>query len=473
MLITYQENFKIPEYIIIGAGPAGITIALELEKKNKSVLLIEAGGIEITEKDQSRYAGSVEGDKYFDLDITRLRYFGGSSNHWGGNCAPLDPVDFNEWPIKKKDLDIYESETKKILEINQPFIKYDNSLLESFKLSSINQSNVNFRIKYYQKIIDSKQIFLLLNSNLEFFKTSTLPDTVDSLNLIVNNKKIQIKNTEKSKIILACGGIENSRILLWSRLNSNNKFLYGLPIGNYWMEHPSGEIGQFLGEEKKITSFFKGQKNLFLVPSEDFIKEKNINNLRFSIFFWSKVKVNSLKHIIKDLICIAPNIGKKIVENISDNIVHCLSVVKFSSEQKPSFENRVELSKSLKDDFGVPKVNIKWNIKQDVFDSLQVCLETLAYEFIKKDIGRIGIDKYVYDKSFKKSNDIYGNHHHMGGTIISTDYRRGVVDKNLKVLNTKNLYIAGSSVFPSGGHFNPTYTIVQLSLRLAKHLVQI
>jgi choline dehydrogenase-like flavoprotein len=63
-----------------------------------------------------------------------------------------------------------------------------------------------------------------------------------------------------------------------------------------------------------------------------------------------------------------------------------------------------------------------------------------------------------------------GNHHHMGGTRISTDPSRGVVDADLKVHGTRNLFVTGSSVFPSGGSVNPTLTIVALSLRLAAHL---
>ena len=47
---------------------------------------------------------------------------------------------------------------------------------------------------------------------------------------------------------------------------------------------------------------------------------------------------------------------------------------------------------------------------------------------------------------------------------------KSVVDSNLKVHNLNNLFIIGSSVFPSGGHANPTLTIIQLSLRLADHL---
>ena len=75
------------------------TAATRLGRKNKSVLLIEAGGTEFDEVTQSHYKGKVIGDNYFPLDITRLRFLGGSSNHWGGNCAPLDKIDLANWPI--------------------------------------------------------------------------------------------------------------------------------------------------------------------------------------------------------------------------------------------------------------------------------------------------------------------------------------------------------------------------------------
>ena len=60
--------------------------------------------------------------------------------------------------------------------------------------------------------------------------------------------------------------------------------------------------------------------------------------------------------------------------------------------------------------------------------------------------------------------------HHLGGTIMGTSYKDSVVNKNLNVHDCKNLFITGSSVFPSGGHANPTFTIVQLSLRLSEYL---
>lgn len=55
---------------------------------------------------------------------------------------------------------------------------------------------------------------------------------------------------------------------------------------------------------------------------------------------------------------------------------------------------------------------------------------------------------------------------------MGLDLKESVVDKNLKVHNVKNLFVAGSSVFPTGGAANPTLSIVQLSLKLSKFLIE-
>ena len=79
---------------VVGAGVAGITLAMELSKKGKNVILIEGGGKEETIKSQEIYGGLVTGDPYFDLSVGRLRFLGGSSNHWGGWSRSFEEIDF-------------------------------------------------------------------------------------------------------------------------------------------------------------------------------------------------------------------------------------------------------------------------------------------------------------------------------------------------------------------------------------------
>src|SRR5262245_41702597 len=100
------------DYCVIGAGPAGITCARALAAKNRRVLLIEGGEREASEQSQTLYEGETEGDRYFQLEAARLRYFGGTSNHWAGWCRPLEAFDFEgktpqrvgRWPIGRSDI---------------------------------------------------------------------------------------------------------------------------------------------------------------------------------------------------------------------------------------------------------------------------------------------------------------------------------------------------------------------------------
>jgi choline dehydrogenase-like flavoprotein len=87
--------------------------------------------------------------------------------------------------------------------------------------------------------------------------------------------------------------------------------------------------------------------------------------------------------------------------------------------------------------------------------------------FVSQNIGRIGVKDFLF------SNEEFvhkAGYHHMGGTRIGFNKTDSVVDRNLKVHGVNNLYICGSSIFRKGGSANPTFTIVQLSLRLGEYL---
>ena len=114
------------EIVIVGSGPAGITLALSLRATGRSILLIESGALEPDKRVQDMNKGSSVGQKYYPLHRSRSRYFGGSSNCWAGWCAPLDKSDFEEhswipdsgWPIKHTDLAAHYSAAESLLELN-------------------------------------------------------------------------------------------------------------------------------------------------------------------------------------------------------------------------------------------------------------------------------------------------------------------------------------------------------------------
>ena len=91
---------------------------------------------------------------------------------------------------------------------------------------------------------------------------------------------------------------------------------------------------------------------------------------------------------------------------------------------------------------------------------------------LRIDGGRVKLDNWILNEKDYPLNDELAGYHHMGGTRMHFKKEYGVVDENCKVYGSSNLYIAGSSVFTTGGHNNPTLPIVQLSLRLAKYLAR-
>jgi len=94
---------------VCGSGPAGMTVARTLAAAGRHVALLEAGGLELSEASAAIYEGINAGRPYGGLDACRLRYFGGTSNHWAGRCGLFDPVDFEKrdyhglpgWPIPR------------------------------------------------------------------------------------------------------------------------------------------------------------------------------------------------------------------------------------------------------------------------------------------------------------------------------------------------------------------------------------
>src|SRR5262245_22975383 len=100
---------RIFDVCVVGSGPAGVTLARRLGARGISVGLFEGGALKFTAESQALYEGATAGQPYYPLDGSRLRFFGGSSNHWGGWTGSLDPYDFDAkphhplsgWPISK------------------------------------------------------------------------------------------------------------------------------------------------------------------------------------------------------------------------------------------------------------------------------------------------------------------------------------------------------------------------------------
>lgn len=462
------------DIVIIGSGPAGITLANRLKTQFKKIALVEAGERYFSEESQKYYHGYIDGLFPQSMDKSRLSMFGGTTGHWGGTCRTLDNYDFDNWPIKKKSISKYLNEACKILEVKNSF--RTENLNNNLNLVEFQQSNTYFPEKYYSEIEKSKNINLYLECPV-----------VEIIGDDYLTKKIKCFDKRKKKyfylnskiFIIATGGIENSRILLLEKKRNKNLFDNNIPIGNFWYEHPAKLLGSaFVNPEKlkqKLNTslnnfgprFDSGSgENYSFAPTYNLIQNKKILNSCCWLVI-HKRKEGTWKKYLKDFMCIAPNLSKSAVE-FFDKKLFCGASIISSWEQDPEFENKIELS-SKSDEFNNNLAILKYNKSELVRKTARVMFEKIGEFLIDEDLGRLVGENFLFDKKEEYLSD--AGWHHMGGTIMGNDPKKSVVDANLKVHGSKNIFVIGSSVFPTGGHANPTLTITQLSLRLGDYLI--
>ena len=147
----------------------------------------------------------------------------------------------------------------------------------------------------------------------------------------------------------------------------------------------------------------------------------------------------------------------------------CCALIQSELEQFPLPENRVELDQRA-DALGVPIARLYWNKAQTERKTALTATRLLGEAMIEHDIGRLRMRNYLLDGTAWPQDDQGFGRHHMGGTRMLDSPTTGVVDKNCKVCGVDNLYVGGSSVFATGGHASPTYTIVKLAFRSGDHL---
>ena len=456
--MIFKSISELPEkdypVIIIGSGPAGISLALKLEKQKINSLILEAGEREYSENSQENYKSNIIGDDIEDLRYSRLRQLGGTSGHWGGWCKPIENWNLKNWAVSSDEINSYSNEASDILNIKPKFNK-----------TKINDySNVRFAEKYSHQINKSNFIDVCLNSQLSHFIGNNL--LVEEAKIISKNKEFKIRS---KFFVLASGGVENSRTLLWTKEKNSNLINPNLPIGNYWMTHPwfLGGVG-FL-KKTKIKELLKDNfldydGPLHFASSKKLIEEKKI--LSGALYMNADEDNKLYKEIVKNFLCVAPSYGKKVARMLFNKDLKCGNIF-MNLEEAPEINNKIVLDKNIKDDNGVPISNIHYKKSKKTIISAKTILENLANLFIEKKIGRVAIKENIANL---ENYENLGVHHHMGGTRMGYNISDSVVDETLKVHDTKNLYITGSSVFTTSGYANPTYTIVKLSLRLGDEI---
>lgn len=446
----------------------------------------------------------------------------------GVRLRGLDSVDFEKrnglsnsgWPFTKEELNPYYERAHDVFKIGpytySPEDWLENSKSEplTFERNKVETTIFQFARKnifydeYFKELDEVENISVLLNSTVLKINTES-SNKVDYLSVITKNRK---RFDVRAKVyVLAAGGLENARLLLLS----NDEVKEGLGnkkdlVGRYFMEHPHQwkNVGTFYPsnpEKFNNSSLYRThERNGFpvmgyLTLNEEVKNNEQLLNCVIGIsgtsekIFSSKgldvakkgllqlrqivLRKRAIKNILKDLMLIFSNLNVVVYDVIRRVLRGNRKTwnryefrqsgvnVKIMAEQQPNPESRVKLSRE-KDHLGQRKLELDWRLKNNDLTSIRKTLEIIDEELRREKLGHIEID-FI---DAEPSRFLEGGYHHMGTTRMHENEALGVVDPQCKLHGTDNLYVAGSSVFPTSGCANPTLTIVALALRLSDHL---
>jgi choline dehydrogenase-like flavoprotein len=450
----------------------------------------------------------------------------------GARMRPLDAIDFEErswiphsgWPFDKSHLDPYYERAQSICKI-KPFTYdlvdfEDSGTTPRLPLNGDRVKTIVFKFgsrdpfieSYPKEIARADNMITYLHANLLEIETDEGVNTVSRLRLgTLNGNMFWIK---ARVFILACGGIEIPRLLL----NSNKQQHAGLGnqndlVGRFFMEHLHFWSGVFIPSNPDIfnsTALYNSVHRVNGLPIigklafRDHIlrKEKMVNhciqliprvglNTILDPYLYPDISEEAaasakllvskmrggnipddlgghIRNVLSEIDDLALAVYRKIKRKISGNLNKRrirLFILAHMSEQVPNPHSRITLSEK-RDRFGLNRIKLNWQASpQDIMSAVRA-QEIMGEELHGGGLGRL----YIKMKDESPPSDLHGGYHHMGTTRMHVDPKKGVVNENCRVHGLSNLYIAGPSVFPTGGYANPVLTIVALTVKLADHL---
>lgn len=502
---------------IIGGGGAGITLALELRDTGLDAVLLEGGGLDYEPESAALYDGEQVGavfgapDAPVSLRDVRLRFFGGTTNHWAGYCRPQEEHTVrghphrprSGWPIAYDELGRWYAHVAPRFRIDTLAFDWETwadrlglgtpLFTDGGYTTRVNQYRpIRFGPTFRPDLAAAGSVEVILHANATEILVDDNSDAVRGVSVAVLDGPRFI--VQARAVVVAVGGIENPRLLL----ASNSVRTAGLGnerdlVGRHFCEHPQADIGLVILDRPPDQLALYDQTPLpdadffgvtsYLVADDDVIDREELLGFDAGLLplHWPDEPQGD---------GLAASAVAQLTELIGAAPTQSISVLRALPEQELNPESRVRLG-GERDALGVPELELDWRFLDIDRRSMMTHARHLAREIGRRGLGRVQLvpgalrfaeerrddDSYLglftLDPAAADETDFalgYGNHH-MCTTRMATSPADGVVDTDCRVHGLANLYVAGSSVFPVAGTAPPTFTIAALAARLAAHLV--
>ena len=523
---------------VVGAGPVGIALALACEQRGLSVLLLESGHEERDAFAASLTAGhAVDEQRHAATDIAIRRGLGGTSRWWGGRCVPLDEIDFagrshaptTAWPIPYQEISRWYDAAAQFFGIGPARFTTAPAApaLDDIRTDQLERwtPEIDAGRKHRTHLANSRLITVVMGATVTELLLS------DDCRRIVGLTAGNANRTSRIAphwAVLACGGLETTRLLLWTQQKRPDLFgSAGGALGRFYMGHASGKIADLvLTEPASVAAydFFMDDgayaRRRFTLAREAQLREKLLN-----IAFWldnppfhQAGHRNGILSLVWMALAIAP-VGRRLVSE-AIRIIHVggkphhwgshlrnvmlspfatlrniAAIVRarflakprrpgflirsadgryalhFLAEQTPIRESRITLS-DRKDALGVPFLDIDLRYSEADARSVLRAHEMLDQSLRKAGYGRLEYRMPPEARLASILQQAKDGFHQIGTTRMGLNPDDSVVDTNCRVHDIENLYVSSSSVFASSSQANPTFAAAALALRLAAHLAE-
>jgi choline dehydrogenase-like flavoprotein len=442
---------------IIGSGPAGLSLALALAEAKKTVLVFESGDETRARRELANSIGYGHyAGEYWNNHWSRV--LGGTSNVWSGWCPTHGELDFDNpavgvrWPVSRAELMPYYRRAAPILDHDPALIDLEKPVFQGFTYRPVPIAGpTRLAAKYGDLLKGSASIHVALGCSVVALDANARRSSITGLEYVHHESDVRgrLAVGPAQTAVLAAGGIGNPQLLLQPRADGS------VPVGNeggqagkFLMEHPhfntAGEcvIDEQLERQWPVPGF-TGRSVHAVIADRALALERGLYACH--VQFRGRTTNHDMARFLS-------------AENGRPFYYYGLNV---RAEMLPSASNRVFLT-GERDRSGLYRPGARCVLDARDFLNTEMTLRLLGESLLRLGKGRVRINN---DRIYTQ---VMGGGHIMGATRMGTGASTSVVDRQCRVHGYENLFVAGSSVFPTGGFANPTLTIVALALRLAE-----
>lgn len=500
--------------VVIGAGAVGLYAASQLAARGQDVVVVEAGDTYLGNFAEKSYT-SV-GRTHTGIKLGRSRSMGGTTNLWGGQLVEFQPIDFegrawlpgSKWPVTYDEIAPYYEPT--YLNLGMPLnLTDDDAVWRGISCVRPNlgpefevfftrwMGTPNFAELFAKQIQSDEKISVVTGFAAVGFRGNGGRITA----VRIANERGQTHWIEAETIFLGAGTIENVRLLLHSAQDSEWQAPWSgnENVGRTFQDHLGGKIASFEPANKR--EFFQMFSNVVYAGHKfqpkirmrnDVQKQHEMYNTQVFFAFESEISEHMvyLKQFMKaalynrkflgvsDVFRNAVGMARYLVplmwKYVWDHRVFVPSTAKIlmhvQSEHAPVAESRITIDKSLVDAYGLSRVVLDWRLAGNELASLRDFATQIQEALQSRGVGQLKIDADLLSLDSHFLSKLGDTYHQAGGTNMAESERDGVVDKNLRVFGTENLYVIGAGVFPTTSNANTTFTALAFTTRLVDQL---